>query len=187
MEKLHVIFKNAGLDEATVVKIGAQFRADTFSRNSFLVKEGQIARRLYYVVSGSLTLGNELKDQHVTRHLIRENEFITCLKSFSSQTPSEEFLKATEPTETLSVSKTAFDKLLMRFPQIGHFYQQMIFESMLKCQQRITDLISMDAKTYYKEIVENNPDLLQRMPQYDLASYMGIEPQSLSRLRKTGG
>lgn len=185
MERLKHAINHLGLSEADLESICSKFKFREYAKNEYLLRPGQIADRLFYIEKGNIVLGNELNDQSVTRHMVTENEFITCLESYSRQTISTEFLKATELTWVYSIFKKDFDAVLENFPAVQKFYNQIIFDTLLKCQHRIKDLISLDAKAYYELISQNNPDLLQKMPLYDLASFMGIEPQSLSRLRKT--
>ncbi|GAA0554899.1 Crp/Fnr family transcriptional regulator [Chitinophaga japonensis] len=184
MEKLQDIFSNIGIAEPDVAQILARFDTKTFAKNEYLLQAGQVATSIFFVERGSILLGQEVEDQSVTRHLAREGAFITCLDSFSRQAPTAEFLKATDPSIVHCIHQTDFAWAQQQFPAIATFFQQYIFQTLLKCQQRITDLISLDAKAYYKEIMQRSPDYIQHMPQYDLASYMGIEPQSLSRIRK---
>jgi CRP-like cAMP-binding protein len=98
--------------------------------------------------------------------------------------PTTDYLKATQPTWVYTLTKMEFMAALSAIPSLQTFYQQMILTTLLTCQQRIRDLLSLDAKTYYQQLQHQNPQLLQNMTQQDLAAYLGIEPQSLSRLRK---
>lgn len=184
MEKLRNAFSHTGLGESDLEQVCSMFGSRQFDKNEYLLKAGQVATKLFFIESGSFLLGQELEEQSVTRHLVKEGEFITCLESFSRQSITTEFLKATDQSLAYFISRNDFDKALRQYPVLEKFYQQLIFQTLLNCQQRITDLISLDAKAYYKEIMHRYPDFLQRMPQYDLASFMGIEPQSLSRIRK---
>ncbi|MGA0558406.1 Crp/Fnr family transcriptional regulator [Larkinella sp. VNQ87] len=184
MEKVRQIMGELGLSDTDCAAVCARFKRREYAKNDFLVRPEQLVTSLFFIEKGSVILGNCLNDRSVTRHLAKENEFITILSGFVNQTATAEFLKATEPTQVYALSKPDFDAVLVRFPILEQFYHRFIFETLEKCQQRIRDLISLDARAYYEEILRTNPDYFQKMPQYDLASYMGIEPQSLSRLRK---
>ncbi|MGN7721383.1 Crp/Fnr family transcriptional regulator [Chitinophaga sp. 22620] len=183
MDNLRSAFWKTGLQDNDLDIICAWFRAKQYDKNEYLSRPGEVAHKLYFIEKGSVILGQEADDRIVTRHLALENEFIGCLESFSKQAATPEFLRATAPSLVYEISKTDFDTALKTYPPLQHFYQQFIFETLLKCQQRITDLIGKDAKSYYQDIMQNRPDYIRKMRQYDLASYMGIEPQSLSRLR----
>ena len=183
MNNLKSAFHKTGLPEKDLDQVLALFREKRYAKNEYLSRPGEIATKLYFIESGSTIVGQVSEDRIVTRHLAQENEFVSCLESFNRQTVTQEFLRATVPSEVYEIHKTDFDAALKAYPQLQHFYQQLVFETLLKCQQRIVDLIGKDAGSYYQEIMQNNPGYIRNMRQYDLASYMGIEPQSLSRLR----
>lgn len=185
MEGLKLAVQHIGLTGDNLEIVCSKFKFREYAKNEFLLKPGQVANAIFFIENGSVILGNELSDQSVTRHMATKNQFITCLDSFLKQTTSTEFIKATEPTHVYMASKMDFDAMLAAFPAVQKFYNELIFDTLIQCQKRIKDLISLDAKAYYELISQDNPDLLQKMPLYDLASFMGIEPQSLSRLRKT--
>lgn len=184
MENLRQTFAQLGLTPPELESVCARFKPTHFAKNEYLLQPGQVATKLFFVESGGLLLGNEANDQLVTHHLANANEFITSLQSFDQQLPTTDFLKAVQPSRVYAMTKTDFMAALNRIPRLETFYHQMIFTILLNCQQRIRDLVSLDAKTYYQQLQQNKPQLVQNMAQQDLASYLGIEPQSLSRLRK---
>ncbi len=186
MENLHHTFSQLGLTPDELDFVCARFTPERYAKNEYLLLPGQVATKLFFIESGGLLLGNEANDQPVTHHLAYANEFITSLRSFEEQVPTADFLKATQPTWVYTVNRFEFMACLSRIPSLQTFYQQMILTTLLNCQQRIRDLISLDAKTYYRQLQQQKPQLLQNMAQQDLAAYLGIEPQSLSRLRKPG-
>lgn len=187
MKNLKDSLRNLGINEADLTSIGSIFRFKKYAKNEYLLSEGQVANKMFFIEKGIVTLGVEREDKSITRHLVKEGEFITSLASFSKQTISDEFLKAIEPSDVYAISKKDFDTLLERYPSLNNYFQQVVLDTLIKCQERITDLISLDAKEYYQDIMQNQPEYILRMPQYDLASYMGIKPQSLSRLKKENG
>jgi CRP-like cAMP-binding protein len=184
MDKLHHIFRHLGLSEVAISQVLARFHTKQYAKNEYLQSAGQLSTKIFFVESGSILLGQEVDDQSITRHLAGEGEFIACLDSFSRRCATGEFLKATDPAVVHFIHAEDFEWARQQFPEVERFYQQYILQTLLKCQQRIVDLISLDARSYYKTILQNSPGYIQHMPQYDLASYMGIEPQSLSRIRK---
>lgn len=172
-----------GLSETQAQEAMLKFKFRKYKKNEFLIKPGQTAGRIYFVQSGSLILGSEATDTPVTRHLAMAGEFITCLESFSIQRPTADFLKAAETTTVYHLDKSNFDFFRNHIPAIETYYQNLVFSTLVKCQNRITALISLDAKAYYENILLENPGYVTKMAQYELASYMGIQPQSLSRIR----
>ncbi|MGK6352438.1 Crp/Fnr family transcriptional regulator [Parapedobacter sp. DT-150] len=183
MENLKKKFSMAGFSDSSVSSLCNYFKKKVYKKNEYLLAPGRIAKRIYFIETGSVILGHMTDRKAVTRHLALSSEFITCLASFQNQIATDEYLKATERTEAYEISKDGFKEASKQFPAVQDLYQKLVFELLVKCQQRITDLISQDAHSYYEYLSNTNPDIVQNMHQYDLASYMGIEPQSLSRLR----
>jgi CRP/FNR family transcriptional regulator, anaerobic regulatory protein len=183
MDKLLQTFISLGVEEQEASALCGYFKAVEYKRNEFLLLPGNTAHKLFFVNSGSLLLGYMTDKKTAARHLAMPSEFITCLESFQNKIKTDEFIKATVDSEVFEITRSGFEKAMQEHPIVQSFYQKLVFDILVRCQQRITNLISMDAKTYYDELHQSNPELIQNMHQYDLASYMGIEPQSLSRLR----
>jgi CRP/FNR family transcriptional regulator, anaerobic regulatory protein len=183
MENLKNMFLIAGLSEDDAALVCNYFRKRSYQKNQYLLAPGNIAKRIYYVETGGVILGNMTDKKPITRHLALPSEFITCMESFQNQSITDEFLKASTYSEVYEITKGSFDQALQQFPVLQSLYQKFVFELLVKCQKRINDLISQDAQAYYEQLNITAPAIIQNMHQYDLASYMGIEPQSLSRLR----
>lgn len=183
MENLKNVFLMAGLSEADATLACNYFKRKVYQKNEYLLAPGNVAKRIYYVEAGGVILGNMTDKKPITRHLALPSEFITCLESFQNQTITDEYLKASTSSEVYEITKMNFDRALKQFPALQSLYQKFVFELLVRCQKRINDLISQDAHAYYEQLNITAPAIIQNMHQYDLASYMGIEPQSLSRLR----
>lgn len=183
MDSLKTAFINGGVSEQEAELFCNLFVKKRYKKNEYLLRPGSVAAKIFFVEKGSVILGTMTDKKPVTRHLSLAPEFITSLESFHKQIITDEFLMATVDTDVYELTKADFDNAFQEFPAVQLFYQKIALELLFKCQQRITNLTSMDSNTYYEEIKSTNPDMLQNMNQADLASYMGIEPQSLSRLR----
>jgi len=183
MDTLKKAFVNGGVSEKEAELFCSLFVKRHYKKNEYLLRPGSIATKIFFVETGSVILGIMTDKKPVTRHLAIAPEFITSMESFHKQMITDEFLMATVNTDVYELTKADFDNAYQEFPVVQLFYQKIAFELLFKCQQRLTNLTSMDATTYYEQIKATNPGLLQSMNQADLASYMGIEPQSLSRLR----
>lgn len=183
MESLKTVFLRAGASENDSELLCTYFEHCRYKKDEYLLRSGSIATKIFFIETGCVILGSLTPTKAVTRHLATASEFVTSLESFHKQARTDEFLKATADCCVYEISKVTFDKAQEQFPIIQSFYQKIIFDLLVKCQQRITELTSLDAKSYYQQLQMSDPKLLQHMHQYDLASYMGIEPQSLSRLR----
>uniref|UniRef100_F4C2R1 Putative transcriptional regulator, Crp/Fnr family n=1 Tax=Sphingobacterium sp. (strain 21) TaxID=743722 RepID=F4C2R1_SPHS2 len=183
MGNLKNMFLMAGLSEDDATLVFKYFKKKTYQKNEYLLRPGNIATHIYYIETGGVILGNMTDKKPITRHRALASEFITCLESFHNKSVTDEYLKSSTCSEVYEINKGDFDSALKQFPILQNLYQKFVFELLVKCQKRINDLISQDAYSYLEQLNITAPAIIQNMNQYDLASYMGIEPQSLSRLR----
>ena len=113
-----------------------------------------------------------------------ENEWVGYLKSFTSGTVSDMSIKALEDTHILTLSNYSMHKLINTQPKflaIKNYYTELSF---IRNTDHASDLATLNAKQRYYKFMKENPDLINRIPQYHIAAYLGIKPQSLSRIRK---
>ncbi len=154
-------------------------------KKSQLVFEDKVCKYLYFVEQG--VLHSYLTDDNGENHTIQfgfEGHWISDLYSFVSNTPATFNIEALEETEILAISKTNFEKALQDIPKFERFFRILIQNAYIQSQHRIAKNYSDDAEHRYLALIKQQPDLLQRVPQYLIASYLGIKPQSLSRIRQ---
>jgi CRP-like cAMP-binding protein len=114
----------------------------------------------------------------------KENEWVAYLKSFTNGTASDMSIKALENTQLLMLSNTAWNELLKiqpNFMALKNYYTELSF---IRNTEHTASLVSLNAKQRYYNFLKNHPALVNRIPQYYIAAYLGIKPQSLSRLRR---
>jgi len=112
-----------------------------------------------------------------------ENSWITDLASLNEQIPSELNIEALEDTSLLVISKDSLDMLTDKIPKLYKVKAHYVERSFARISLHERRMISKTAKVRYLELIEQNPRLPERVPQYLLATYLGIKPQSLSRIR----
>jgi CRP-like cAMP-binding protein len=160
------------------------FKLRQVTKNEILLNEGEICRQVHFVNTGSVRAffidedGNE-----ATRYIAFENNFITTLNSFITQTISSEFLQATETGEILSISYQDFRTLLDTIPSWKDLYITQLELAYTTNNWRLESFIKMDAKQRYDYLFETNPKVIQRLSNKIVASYLGITQESLSRLK----
>jgi CRP/FNR family transcriptional regulator, anaerobic regulatory protein len=149
------------------------------------IKANVIQQEIGFVFSGLLRAyyidhqGNE-----ISVNFIRENRYATHYAAFITQTPGKYYFKCIEPSVIVSVSYQHIQEGYERFP-IFERYGRLVAEEVLKVQQkRIESFLFDNAETRYLDFIRENPDLYHRVSLSYLASYLGIERQSLTRIRK---
>ncbi|PWK28001.1 CRP-like cAMP-binding protein [Arcicella aurantiaca] len=160
------------------------FHPKKIKKGEFLCVPGETAHEIGFILKGAFRVYYLVEGKESTRFLGCENIFITSSPSFTSQIPSIEYVEALENAELLMLS---FQDLQMMY-KLSHKWERMVRllaeYSYNEQQQRIYSLIALSAQERYESLVQNRPDLIQRVPQYIIANYLGISPETLSRIRK---
>ena len=154
-------------------------------KKQYLLQEGDICKYVAFVERGALRLYkfNEDGTEHIVQFAL-EGQFVTDLYSFLTNEPSIYDIDAIEDSELVLISKSASDELRKRSAK----YQEYIFlvtsEAYIDLERRLTYSISLTLEERYKDLIIHYPDIIQRLPQHMVASYMGLTPETLSRVRK---
>jgi len=154
-------------------------------KKQFLLHEGEVCRNIGFVNSGCLreyTIDNK-GSEHIIQFAI-EDWWISDPNSFLSGLPSTYNIDALEDSEVLLLEKSAREKLLNSCPKMERFFRILIEANFVSTQRRITDSLSTSAEERYLKFIKTYPKLIEQVSQNQIASYLGITPQSLSRIRK---
>lgn len=170
--------------EQELLAIEESMEIITFKKGEYLLKEGQKANNCYFVLQGCVRQFVMKDGDEKTNQFYTENDWIVSMDSFLSGAPSKQNWIAVEETEVVVGSQEKEDSLFSKFPQFQST-ARIVIEKMLAGQQgnhELNSLLSPEEKYLY--LLEETPDLLQRVPQHHIASYIGIKPESLSRIKK---
>ena len=149
------------------------------------VNEGQVSRNLYFVDSGAThTFIVDKKGEVHTVQFGFDGYWIGDMYSFFSGNSAIFNVATLEPTTLFAMKHVDFEKACDQIPKFEHFFRVLIQNGYLSSLQRIAKSFSEDAEQQYLSLIKKQPDLPQRVPQYLVASYLGIKPQSLSRIRQ---
>ena len=156
----------------------------TFEKKYFLAEEGEICKYLYFIEQGSCysSIVNDKGDKHAIQFAL-EGYWISDLYSFFSGKPAIYNIETLEPTKALVLNRKSFDDLCSMHPVFDHFFRILIQNAYVALQYRLAKTNSEEAPHRYREFSKLHPDFIERIPQYLIASYLGIKPQSLSRIR----
>lgn len=154
-------------------------------KNQFLLNEGEVCTHIGFVNSGCLreyTIDNK-GTEHIVQFAI-EDWWVSDLNSYLSGKPSVYNVDALQDSEVLLLEKSARDELLDNCPKMERFFRLLIEANHVATHQRIADSLSASAEERYLKFIKTYPKLFEIVPQNQIASYLGITPQSLSRIRK---
>jgi CRP-like cAMP-binding protein len=175
-----VILSNEEFSLATTFFVPKKLR-----KRQFLLQEGDVCKSLIFVSKGCLrsyTVDSK-GEEHIVRFAI-EGWWISDIQSFLTGKPATNSIDAIEDSELLIIEKTSYEKLCSIVPNLEHYFRILLENSNSAAQRRISDLISASAEERYLNFLNSYPEIVQRVPQSQIASYLGITPQSLSRIRK---
>jgi CRP-like cAMP-binding protein len=173
------------LAEADLEQFCALMIELTFEKKAQLGEEGKVCKYSYFLLEGSCYsyITNENGERHAIQFAL-ENYWISDLYSFLSVRKAIYGIEALEHTRVLALSHTNFLHACDTIPLIDRFFRVLIQNAYVSIQLRLAKTNSEEAELRYEQFSALHPDFLQRIPQYLIASYLGIKPQSLSRIRK---
>lgn len=167
------------------VLITDTFAVQTFNEGDNLFKGDNVCKQLFFIVDGVLRImmvndkGNE-----VTHYFLKENQFCTILNSFVNEVPAKESIQAACDTTVMTVSHTRLMALYQQIPYLKSLIDDITHKALLEKIQVRNAYLGQDSTARYKLFMERQADIALRIPLNDIASYLGITPQSLSRIRK---
>jgi CRP-like cAMP-binding protein len=153
-------------------------------KGEFLVREGQISSNVSFINKGSLRAYKELNGEELTKHFFFAREYSTEYVSFLTRQPSEINVKVMEDAELIELHYDKVQTLYEEFP-VWQKYGRLIAEALfLTLAERTHRLLYYSPEENYLKLVEERRDIVEKIPQHYIASYLGIQPESLSRIRK---
>jgi len=161
------------------------FISKKLKKHQFLLNEGDVCKYLGFVNSGCLRQYSI--DNKGTEHIIQfaiEDWWVSDPHSFLSGLPATYNIDALQDSEVLLIEKSTRDELLDACPKMERFFRLLIEANHVASHQRISDSLSASAEERYLKFIKTYPKLFEQVPQNHIASYLGITPQSLSRIRK---
>lgn len=172
------------IDEQTLEHIFSHFTFLKTKRNEMLLLQGEVCKHYYFVNKGCLRLFTINKDGvEGTRYFAFEGAFGTALPSLIEQTPAFEFVQTIEKSELLSISRTDFFHLVDTVPPCASIYRQILEMAFISAQKRIYGFQGLDALEKVKLVMHYNSKLLTRVSNKMAASFLGLTPATLSRLK----
>ncbi len=161
------------------------FEEKKYKRGAVLLEEGKVAHEVFFIVKGALRqyFVNE-EGEEKTCNFSFENEFLTDLESFSRQSRAASSIVTLEPSVCLVSTCVSIAEALKTSQSIAEFFRIVVEAVAAENIRRTKSLISLSPEKQFEELLQNKPQILQRVPQRYIAQYLGIAPESLSRIRK---
>ncbi len=184
---LRLIRQTITLDEAQSELILSHFHQRQFQKNDFIVQTSRIARELHFINDGLVRTfhTSAQQDKELTTYLACDGMFCTSFASFINQQPALESVQCLEKTSTLSISYDSMQYLYNHLPQWDKVGRILAEQHYICVAERVMKLHTVPAKEKYQTFLQTaDPKIIQRTPQLHIASFLGIAPESLSRIRR---
>ena len=154
-------------------------------RRQMILQEGFVCKHYTFVVKGCFKMyGIDNKGTEHNIQFAAENDWITDIGSFHSSKPSKLFLEAIEPSVIIQIEKNDLYFLYLSIPKLDRIFKVIIENKYVELQNHVLQNISSTAQERYLTFLEQYPTLALRLPNTQIASYLGITPEFLSKIRK---
>lgn len=173
------------IPKEAVATCGDLYTLKKVAKNELLLSEGEICMDTFFVEKGLLRMYS--LDRNGKEHIIQfapENWLISDRSSLNFNQKSKYYIEAIEDSEVFLLSKDFFTNMVEKFPQTAENNDMLLQKHIRNLQNRVNSLLADTAEERYMTFIKMYPDILLRVPQWMVASYLGITPESLSRVRK---
>ncbi|HJR99907.1 MAG TPA: Crp/Fnr family transcriptional regulator [Flavobacterium sp.] len=182
--KLH-LDKFIQISDEEFLEIAPFFKTINLRKKENILIEGAICKSHYFVVKGCLRkfFINEKGVEQTTEFAI-ENWWITDNIAYENGLATSFYIQAVENSEIIFINREAQEKLLEQFPKMERYFRFIYQRAYAASQMRIKYLYQFSKEEFYEQLCKSQPEFVQRIPQYLIASFLGFSPEYLSEIRK---
>lgn len=155
-----------------------------FKKGDFLLKEGQISVDTYFILEGCVREFIVVDGEEKTTNFFTEEQWVISLNNFNSTSHAENNLECVEDTTVSVGNEEQAQKLFKIFPRFETIARAIVEADFVEQKKLLTSYLTDSPEQRYLKLLKSRPDIFQRVPQYQIASYIGVKPESLSRIRK---
>jgi len=173
------------LNENEAKTVRRYFISKTLKKGELFIKQGQYCNDIAFICKGTVRVFyNDENANEISCFFMNENNFISSFTSFLTHTPTKENIEAIDEVELQLITREALEKMSAEVPKI-QIWRRVIAENLfILMERRIAMLQSQSAQERYENMIKENGDIILKVPLQYTASFLGITPQHLSRLRK---
>ena len=159
-------------------------KTKNYNANEYFLTEGKVCQEIGFVNKGCFRTYYLADGKEINTHFTFDNEFVTDYDSFLQSKPSRYFIQALEDTQIVTFNLSALQSAYNQSQNWERFGRMIAEQSYKLTTQRVESFLFLDGEQRYLDLLKNQPQIFERIPLYHIASYLGLERESLSRLRK---
>ncbi|MGB0137506.1 MAG: Crp/Fnr family transcriptional regulator [Flavobacteriales bacterium] len=180
------VFKESlALTERDCTLISSHFQFKQLDKREAVLLPGSHGDYLILVEAGCLrSFVYDANDREFNLMFAYDRQWMADMQSFSAGEASKLTIEAMERSRIWIIEREDLTALMAQVPVLRHFFSDLSVDTICALQERITNSVTLTAKEHYRSMTQSQAELLRRVPQYHIANYLGITPESLSRIRK---
>ena len=163
--------------------IAPLFKAADYKKGDFLVREGQQCLHLGFIVSGFMRVYNYKDGRDITQWISCQDDLITDLSSFTFHTPSRWNIQAMSDVQLQVIHRNDFENITSSIPDWDKIIRVFLSKCFLNLEDRVFSFLALSAQERYDQLFASKPDLFNQVPLHNIASMLGMSPETLSRIR----
>ena len=154
-----------------------------FGKKEFMIRQGEVESYFNFIIKGLIRKYYKKGSQEINTQISMEGHIILSQESFHSRTPSEYFIETIEPSSVISIHHDDLEKVYAQSKKMEHLGRLVVTHTMVLKDRWQMQMVKMTPRERFLNFVMKNPELLQRVPQKHLASYLNIKPETFSRFK----
>lgn len=170
-------------DEAVWTRVQDMFQEKEIAAKTILLHEGEISQNIYFIRKGCLRVWFNYDGKDISFQFFFEGQAVSSFESFLGQKASMFNIESIEPCSLIAIHHKDFKRLMDEIPEVKNHFFDVVIGRLSNYANLFLSRIKNNPKKRYQELIENQPEIVQRVPQHYIASYLGITPISLSRIR----
>lgn len=172
------------LSEEEINGIVETMTIKNYKKGTVLLKEGQISTEVYFVLEGCVRQYYLVDGVEKTNNFFTEEQWVISMNSFGQNKPSNHYLDCCMDCSLVVGNREKEENLYRKFPKLETVSRKVMEKVFAEQQELMSSYTTDSAEQRYVKLLASRPDLFQKIPQYQIASYVGVQPESLSRIRK---
>lgn len=173
----------AGFSDNEMSLLLSRFEEKKIPKKTTILSYGKVAREIYFIIGGCMRLYYDKDGVDISAFFFTENMFAGAYDSFTSKTKSRHSIETVEDCHCLSINYNNLQSLYGELPKMNELIRKVLEKRFFELHQLFTSQILDSPEERYLNLLKERPDLLQRIPQHQIATFLGVTPVSLSRIR----